>query len=413
MPLNRKYQKIFGKNAVGTDLGVVGSKSNSNPQYSTDVEVLQSLANWETGLRAMIANNAPYLQDQNSIFYVITSQLAYLFQAGIAEWNSQTEYFSGKSVVLRSGKIYIAIADSTNIEPEVTAGWTTYWKNALNWGSFGGNIYNQTDLWNILLKGMSFDNAISTAISGYPKGTVLKFSQGLNHYDIKAMKNSPNEPVEDILGNTGNIYFARKIEQMYRIVATQGDLPTPSADTYGKFCFVSSENSFYVGGTDAGGNYNWGSLGNNLYALVGADVFTYDNITFYKQNSSYQWVDLGLSYDWLYFSQRAIIKEDKVSGDTRYYRLWSNGWIEQYGTKVFNDTQFSENFDVAFAIEMEDTNYDEHYTCERESKSGAVNFGGGVRLKTTTGMNIQILRVGSDDRCKSVSWKIAGFKALA
>ncbi len=257
----------------------------------------------------------------------------------------------------------------------------------------------------------SYDSEISTAIGGYPKGAILKFSKGLNHYDIKALKNSPNEPVEDILGNTGNIYFARKIEQMYRIVATQNDLPTPSAETYGKMCFVTSENSFYIGGRVLGGSYTWENMGNNLYEMVRADVFTYDNITFYKQNSSYQWVDLGLSYDWLYFSPRAVIKEEIITGVR--YRLWSNGWIEQYGIQVFNDTQYSTNFDVVFAIEMEDTTYDEHYTCEREAKSGAVNFGGGIRQKTTTGMNIQLLRVGSDDRCKSVSWKIEGFKALA
>lgn len=128
MALNRKYQKIFAKNAQSTDLGVVGSKNAGTPQYSTDIETLQSLTNWETGLRAQVSNSdAPSLQDQNSILYVITSQLAYLFQSGIAEWNSQTEYFSGRSVVLRNGKVYIAIADSTGVEPEVTSGWLSYW----------------------------------------------------------------------------------------------------------------------------------------------------------------------------------------------------------------------------------------------------------------------------------------------
>ena len=128
MALDRKYQKIFGKNADGNDLAVVGSKNAGNPDTSTDVEEIQSLSNWETGLRAQVtSNDAPYLQDQNSIFYVITSQLAYLFQSGIAEWNSQTEYIANRSVVLRNGKVYVAIADSTGVEPEVTSGWLSYW----------------------------------------------------------------------------------------------------------------------------------------------------------------------------------------------------------------------------------------------------------------------------------------------
>ena len=147
MALDRKYQKIFGKNAEVTDLGVVGSKNAGNPDTSNDVEELQSLSNWETGLRAQVtASEAPYLQDQNAIFYVITSQLAYLFQSGIAEWNAQTEYFSGRSVVLKDGKTYIAIANSVGIEPEVTSGWGGYWKNMFDWGRIVGDIKRQRDL---------------------------------------------------------------------------------------------------------------------------------------------------------------------------------------------------------------------------------------------------------------------------
>ena len=176
MALARKYQKIFGKNADATDLGVVGSKTEDNPQYSADVETLQSLSNWETGLRAIVTNSiAPYLQDHNSIFYVITSQLAYLFQAGIAEWNSQTEYVANRSVVLKSGKIYMAIANNTNVEPEVTASWDSYWLCINYWGGIQGDIYNQTDLWQILSKGLSYNNTVSTAINGYPQGTRLNF----------------------------------------------------------------------------------------------------------------------------------------------------------------------------------------------------------------------------------------------
>lgn len=133
MALDRKYQKIFAKNADGNDLAVVGSKNAGNIETSTDVEEIQSLSNWMTGLRAQVTtNDAPYLQDQNSIFYVITSQLAYLFQAGIAEWNSQTEYIANRSVVLKNGKIYIAIADSINVEPEVTNEWLSYWREYIN-----------------------------------------------------------------------------------------------------------------------------------------------------------------------------------------------------------------------------------------------------------------------------------------
>ena len=194
MALARKYQKIFGKNADATDLGVVGSKTEDNPQYSADVETLQSLSNWETGLRAIVTNSiAPYLQDHNSIFYVITSQLAYLFQAGIAEWNSQTEYVANRSVVLKSGKIYMAIANNTNVEPEVTASWDSYWLCINYWGGIQGDIYNQTDLWQILSKGLSYSNTVSTAISGYSQGTILRFFDGDASYLVSSLIDNNTE----------------------------------------------------------------------------------------------------------------------------------------------------------------------------------------------------------------------------
>ena len=98
---------------------------------------------------------------------------------------------------------------------------------------------------------------------------------------------------------------------------------------------------------------------------------------------------------------------DEVTGN--WHKVYSNGWCEQGGKKTFNDTEYSTNFDVTFDKEMKNNSYSAYFTCGRESTSGAVNFGGGVRQKATTGMNIQILRVGSDDRCKFVDWKIEGF----
>lgn len=152
--LDRVFQKIFGKSADSNDMGIVGSKANNNPQTSKDIAEIQSLSNWESGMRNIVStSNAPYLQDHNSLFYVITSQLAYLFQAGIAEWESQTEYFSGKSVVLRSGKVYIAIADSIGFEPEVTSGWDTKWKVMTDWTSLTGDLKKNKDLVSYITKG--------------------------------------------------------------------------------------------------------------------------------------------------------------------------------------------------------------------------------------------------------------------
>lgn len=97
---------------------------------------------------------------------------------------------------------------------------------------------------------------------------------------------------------------------------------------------------------------------------------------------------------------------DEVTGN--WHKVYSNGWCEQGGRKIFNSTQSTANFNVTFDKEMKDINYSPYFTCERESSS-AVAFGGGVRAKTTTGMNVQVVQVGSSDVCKSVVWKIEGF----
>lgn len=153
--ISRVKQKIFAKNADANDLGVVGSKSAGTPDYSTDVATLQSLAQFETGLRSMVTpTDAPYLQDQNSLFYIITSQLAYLFQAGVPAWEAATEYFTGKSYVNYNGRIYVALQDSTNKTPSTE---TEYWKDILT-------IENITDLQNEL------NNKANTALTNLIQG---------------------------------------------------------------------------------------------------------------------------------------------------------------------------------------------------------------------------------------------------
>lgn len=305
MALDRKKQKIFAKNAQSTDLGVVGSKNAGNPQYSTDIETLQSLTNWETGLRAQVSNSdAPYLQDQNSILYVITYQLAYLFQAGIAEWQVDTEYISGRSVVLRSGKIYIAIANSTGVEPEVTSGWESSWKSLIDWGFLTGSITKQTDLWNTLLKGLSYNVSIATSIGGYPKGARLLFCQqdGYRPY-IESLKDSnQDEPTDDnvfIFPDTYtymNIAFVAPIKTM---------MPSASSFKDGDLVWLQNNENRYYNQiyTKSNGLLNYTGTIASMTSSQGKDVILYtrntDNFYIYKQNQMDTSFLLSTEYSWI------------------------------------------------------------------------------------------------------------------
>lgn len=111
-PLARKNQKVFASAPGGSQLGKIGSLAAGTPQYTTDIEAMQELSNYLTGLYGIVvAGNSPAMQDFNSLFNLITYQLAYQFQQGIPEWQSATEYFTG-SLVANAGVIYVSRADN-------------------------------------------------------------------------------------------------------------------------------------------------------------------------------------------------------------------------------------------------------------------------------------------------------------
>jgi hypothetical protein len=93
--IERVHQKIFGANSTLSDCGIFGSRAQNNPAYSKDLKTIQSLSNWDDGLKTSLnqSNKAPFLEDTNSLYYLFTSQIAYAFQEGIVEWCTDTPYY--------------------------------------------------------------------------------------------------------------------------------------------------------------------------------------------------------------------------------------------------------------------------------------------------------------------------------
>lgn len=113
--LARKIQKIFGNTlgATPNGLSVFGSFAAGAPSYSTDPDAIQGSPQFDGGwTNSIIGTNSPALEDMNSIFYVISYQLAYLLQKGLPEWGSTTEYFIGDLAKDSSGNIYKSIQDN-------------------------------------------------------------------------------------------------------------------------------------------------------------------------------------------------------------------------------------------------------------------------------------------------------------
>lgn len=108
--LSRVLQKIFGSTGGSSEFGKVGSKAAGLPVTTKDLELIQSLPEYLLGLNAIVSDQGtsvlPYLEDMNSLLLLTTSQLAYLMQSGIPEWNAETEYYLDVSFVIDDGKIW-------------------------------------------------------------------------------------------------------------------------------------------------------------------------------------------------------------------------------------------------------------------------------------------------------------------
>lgn len=111
--ITRKSQKIFGGDLTASgNIGVFGSLKAGSPAYSTDPETIQS-SHYPLGWAdAVVANNAPALQDMNGLFYNDSYQLAYLSQTGVPEWDDATTYYIGSVVNDGTGRLYTSLTDN-------------------------------------------------------------------------------------------------------------------------------------------------------------------------------------------------------------------------------------------------------------------------------------------------------------
>jgi hypothetical protein len=110
--ISRALQKIFGSSGASSQFGQFGSLAAGSPTTTKDPATIQALANYLTGwYGAVIGNNSPAIEDRNALDFLMTRQLAYLFQQGIAEWETNTEYHLGSLVMDASGNVYQSITN--------------------------------------------------------------------------------------------------------------------------------------------------------------------------------------------------------------------------------------------------------------------------------------------------------------
>lgn len=110
--LTRKTQRLFGSSAGANQIAQFGSFAANSPLFSSDPAVIQSLSNFLTGwFGAAVGANSPAIEDMNGLFLVAFYQLAYLMQAGVAEYDTGTTYYTG-SLAMSAGQIYVSQVDN-------------------------------------------------------------------------------------------------------------------------------------------------------------------------------------------------------------------------------------------------------------------------------------------------------------
>tara|TARA_Y100001963_G_scaffold17759_1_gene21915 strand:- start:11290 stop:12738 length:1449 start_codon:yes stop_codon:yes gene_type:complete len=94
--LDRIIQKIFASQAGSNERGQIGSLAAGTPTFTNDPEEIQDLGNFEDGLFGVVVGaNSPAIEDINSLYFLITRQIAYLLQSGIAEYKNDEIYYTG------------------------------------------------------------------------------------------------------------------------------------------------------------------------------------------------------------------------------------------------------------------------------------------------------------------------------
>ena len=125
--LPRITQQLFGDLAPDTNnFGQFGSLALNSPLFTKDLVKIQALSAFHNGWAgATVGNKSPSFEETNSLFLLIFSQIAYLLQKGIPEYDSGTTYFTND--VSRSGdQVFISKTDN-NVGNPVSD--TNNWRN--------------------------------------------------------------------------------------------------------------------------------------------------------------------------------------------------------------------------------------------------------------------------------------------
>nr|DAJ74747.1 MAG TPA: hypothetical protein [Caudoviricetes sp.] len=347
--IERKTQKIFGGNAPNDEIAVLGSFKTGTPIYTDDITTLQNKA-YEDGFgAALVANEAPFLEEQNSIPYVLSKQLAYLFQEGIPEYDADTTYYIGsfvKSIEGNSFILYFSLQDD-NIGNALTD--LDYWHQVVLDGGANTSLSNLTSEGEKhFLNKTQITNCILEAPNGVATytGDTITVKQGLK----VLIPNGRN--VDGILSN---IEYTLPNDVTYTLASS--DRPSSMLILKNDGTLTHANPYYYQTATPSSNNGIWFNPNDNyIYindvnkntivygAVIGSFATTTNGISWLsshfpvellkRTDVSQMWVkEKATTTSTASVSLPAVVTQNYINGKS-WYRIYSDGWIEQGGPLV-------------------------------------------------------------------------------
>lgn len=134
--LTRYVQQIFGSTAGANEMAQIGSLAAAAPLLESGATITpaiaQALSNYQAGLfNVVLGGNSPTIEDLNSLFWLTTRQLAYVYQAGIPEYDASTVYYTN-SMCQSGGIVYQSLIDTNlnNAPASSPSDWSQLLSNA-------------------------------------------------------------------------------------------------------------------------------------------------------------------------------------------------------------------------------------------------------------------------------------------
>lgn len=244
----------------------------------------------------------------------------------------------------------------------------------------------------------AYDSTIATAIGGYPLGARLLYTDRSGNenievssrkYYIESLKNNnTDEPTKE------NVYVVQTKIVSMQIIATSSELPsTPTDPSQATYVFCLENGYTYIWSTTQQSWLHTTLFTNNV-------VSNLEGTSFYIKSGN-DWINLATQYSWIEYPVIAgdFIVKISTSG-TSWYKLYSNGWIEQGGRTSGGG---SGDYTVTFSKEMKDTNYNMTFTpVNTNGASGSTN--NYIKEYSTTSMKISL-----GQPTTFCSWRVEGY----